>query len=269
MAVLEANFFSSCLKRTVTALVILPVDKFSSYDEGLGPVRPFKTLYLLNGLLGDYRDWLDNAAIRRLAEDKDLAVVMPSGENAYYIDSSGFGNKHGEFVGKELVEMTRRMFHLSAKREDTFIAGLSMGGYGALRNGFKYHDTFGYIGSFSGALHLFETERKSPFGASDLLVDPIRDKDSDINPRFCVKEMKKAVGKSEYPKVYMSCGLNDDLLPANEIFRDFLSLEGIDVTWHTLAGGHEWDVWKEEIRNFIDFLPLGKARAGLSSGNVK
>lgn len=271
MAVLEANFFSSCLKRTVTMMVILPVDKFSSYDEGLGRVKPFKTLYLLHGLLGDHRDWLDNGAIRRLAEDHDLAVIMPAGENAFYVDSSGFGHDYGEFIGKELVQMSRRMFPLSHKREDTFIAGLSMGGYGAVRNGFKYFKTFSYIGAFSGALHFFETARESPFGASDSYIDRKKAGKSDLNPKVCLdKLLKSAKGdKSLYPHVYLSCGEEDDLMEANVIYRDYLKQKGIDVKWHSMPGGHEWDVWRAEIRNFIDFLPLGQAKAGIGSDNVK
>ena len=269
MAVLHVNFYSSSLVRPTDMMVILPVDKFLPAGVGLPPLKPFKTLYLLHGLIGDCHDWLENAAIRRLCENKDLAVVMPSGENAFYVDGPGFGHRYGEFIGKELVEMSRRMFPLSRKREDTFIAGLSMGGYGAIRNGFKYAETFSHIGSFSGALHLFETDRKSPFGASDFLIDPKKAKKSDLNPRVAVEEMKKRIEASQYPKVYLSCGEKDDLLEANLKFRDFLVEEGIETKWHTLPGAHEWDVWKEEIRNFLAFVTLGWEEAGISSGNVE
>ena len=58
-------------------------------------------------------------------------------------------------------------------------------------------------------------------------------------------------------------------MEANVIYRDYLKQKGIDVKWYTMPGGHEWDVWRAEIRNFIDFLPLGQAKAGIGSGNVK
>lgn len=77
-----------------------------------------------------------------MGRGKNLAVVMPAGENAFYIDQPEMGTMHGKFIGEELVDITRRMFPLSRKREDTYIGGLSMGGFGALRNGLKYHDTF-------------------------------------------------------------------------------------------------------------------------------
>ena len=124
--------------------------------------KPYKTLYLLHGLLGNCTDWVMNTNIQRLAEDRNLAVVMPSGENSFYVNQILPNNDFGEYIGRELVEMTRRMFPLSHKREDTFIAGLSMGGFGALRNGLKYHETFGYIAVLSGALQIFEMSSEAP-----------------------------------------------------------------------------------------------------------
>ena len=272
MARLTVNFFSTSLKRTVTINVILPVDKAFSYDGKDRVVKPYKTLYLLHGLLGDCNDWIENAPLRRLAEDHDLAVVCPSGENAFYFDSKLIPNAdYGEFIGEELVKMTRKMFPLSHKREDTFIAGLSMGGYGAMRNGLKYHKTFSRIGCFSGALHIFETDRRSSLNADTIFGDMEKAAKTDLNPRVCFMKMSKAYKGNEelYPKIYMSCGEDDDLLQASLSFRDFLLEQGADVTWHQSKGAHEWGVWREEIINLVDWLPLGEAEVGIGSGNVK
>ena len=144
MAILQVNFLSRALFRTVPAYVVLPTDRIPAEED-----KPFKTLCLLHGLLGNYTDWVHNTQIQRLAEDRRLAVVMPSGDNSFYVDNPV--SKNGEFIGRELVELTRRMFPLSHKREDTFIAGLSMGGFGALRNGLCYPETFGYIAGLSSA----------------------------------------------------------------------------------------------------------------------
>lgn len=272
MARLTVNFFSTSLKRTVTINVILPVDKAFSYDGKDRVVKPYKTLYLLHGLLGDCNDWIENAPIRRLAEDHDLAIVCPSGENGFYFDSLMIPNAdYGEFIGSELVKMTRKMFPLSHKREDTFIAGLSMGGYGAMRNGLKYHKTFSRIGCFSGALHIFETERRSSLNADTIFGDMDKATKTDLNPRVCFEKMSKAYkgNKGLYPKIYMSCGEDDDLLSASLSFRDFLLDKGADVTWHQSKGAHEWGVWREEIINLVNWLPLGEAEVGIGSGNVK
>lgn len=163
MASFLVNFVSQSLSRTVTINVILPTDKM--YFPGM-PQReegkPFKTLYLLHGVIGNYTDWLHGTRIQRWAEENDLAVVMPSGDNAFYVDQPWNCNYYGKFIGEELVDFTRKTFPLSHKREDTYIAGLSMGGYGAIRNGLKYHETFGCIGALSSALVVNEAMLDRP-----------------------------------------------------------------------------------------------------------
>ena len=135
----QSRFHFGSLKRTITINAILPTDKFVRPGTPKPEKKPFKTLYLLHGIFGNYTDWVAGTRIQRWAQDNDLAVIMPSGENGFYVDHPGRGDQlYGEFIGQELVQFTRDLFHLSDKREDTYIAGLSMGGYGALRNGLKY-----------------------------------------------------------------------------------------------------------------------------------
>ena len=109
---------------------------------------------------------------------------MPSGENSFYVDQLVPNNNFGAYIGRELVEMSRRMFPLSHRREDTFLAGFSMGGFGAIRNGLKYYDTFGYIAVLSGALQVFEAPPDSPnwslFGARSVFGGPDRDRSDDL-----------------------------------------------------------------------------------------
>ena len=162
MAILQVTFLSDTLKRTVSIQVVLPSDKVLSYGREKAETKPYKTLYLLHGLLGNCTDWVMNTNIQQLAEAHNLAVVMPSCENSFYVDQLLPNNAFGEYIGKELVEITRRMFPLSHKKEDTFIAGLSMGGFGALRNGLKYYDTFGYIAALSAAIQIFEQPEDTP-----------------------------------------------------------------------------------------------------------
>ncbi len=159
MALLQVNYVSKALFRSVPLNVVLPTDKildFESFDYAMKPGQKFKTLYLLHGLIGNYTDWISGSRIQRWAEERNLAVVMPSGDNAFYVDNIHGGDRYGEFIGKELVEMTRLMFPLSDKREDTFIAGLSMGGYGAIRNAIKYSDTFSCVAGLSSAVHVLD-----------------------------------------------------------------------------------------------------------------
>ena len=251
MALIQVNYQSKALFRTVPMNVILPADRFDADTDSYlnKPDRKYKTLYLLHGLLGNYTDWVSKTRIQTWAEEKNLAVVMPSGDNSFYFKSRTPWNDYGTFIGEELVDITRRMFPLSDKREDTFIAGLSMGGYGALRNGIVYSDTFSHVVGLSSAIHLFEDlSEEANIGLFDNLKEAA---ESNLNPKVAVKEMLDEGRK--IPGIYMSCGRNDDLLSVNEDFRDYLKEKGIDVTWDEEDAGHEWYFWDSQIKKVLDY----------------
>lgn len=275
MAFIQMNLFSQSLMRTVPVNVILPADKMSKPGEESGGNGFYKTLYLLHGVFGNYMDWVSCSRIQRYAEEYDLAIVMPSGDNAFYVDQPAGNNFYGTFVGKELVELTRKIFPLSQAREDTFIGGLSMGGYGALRNGLKYHETFGYIVALSSALFVEEFSKRDNgsirfierreygefcFGDVDKLPE------SDMSPEYLIKELNKS--KVTLPKIYMACGDKDSLLPYNRDFFLFAKENGADVTFEEGIGGHNWDFWDAYIKKGIEWLPTAKGWLGVSSGNV-
>ena len=156
MALIQTTYFSKALSRNVTFTAVIPAPKMVFPGMPAPEKKPFKTLYLLHGILGNHADWSSCSRIRMLAEEKNLAVMMPSGENSFYVDDEVRGNMFGEFIGVDLVEATREIFKLSDKREDTYIAGLSMGGYGAIRNGLKYCDTFSHVAGLSSALITYQ-----------------------------------------------------------------------------------------------------------------
>lgn len=266
MALIQVNFVSNTLRRTVPLQVILPVDRLTPDGKTPAP-RKFKTLYLLHGIFGNYTDWVSGTRIQRWAEKRNLAVVMPSGDNAFYIDQPALRNNYGEFIGRELVEITRNMFPLSDKREDTFIGGLSMGGYGAMRNGLKYYETFGAIISLSGALHFMdmpEMEYRKTDPVDRAFMDatfgglPEAAK-TDMNPRLLIEKLAKkktADPALQLPKVYISCGTEDALLPSNRLYRERLLDSGFDVTYEEGPGGHDWDFWDTYILKAINWLEL-------------
>ena len=271
MALLHVNLFSDSLKRTIPIHVILPADKVG--PNGLMPIpeKGCKTLYLLHGLFGNYTDWLYNTRVKQWAEERNLAVVMPAGDNSFYIDRPFPGNQYGQFVGQELVELTRRMFPLSRQREDTFIAGLSMGGYGAIRNGLVYAENFGCIAGFSSAVHILEQPPETPgrviMSEDSVFGDFAEAAKSNKNPRVALLNLLRE-GRP-IPNIYMSCGLQDSLLTANRTLRDYFTEKGVELTYVEKDGDHNWDFWNDQIRAILDWLPLDQANAGLSSGNVK
>ncbi len=274
MAFIQMNITSYSLMRTVPVNVILPADKFS-WDQKREKGKKYKTLYLLHGVFGNYTDWVNGTRIQRFAEERDLAVIMPSGDNAFYLDHEARNDYYGNYIGKELVELTRNIFPLSEKREDTYIGGLSMGGYGAIRNGLKYNDTFGAIIGLSSGLILEGIEKRTDEGkfflesrsyAKECFGELEGIMETDKNPEFLVKKIREDGGKM--PDIYLACGLSDGLLEANKKFADFLRENKVNVTFETGEGGHDWDFWDTYIKKALDWLPTDSLSKGVNSGNV-
>lgn len=274
MALVKVDFFSQSLMRTVTINAIVPVDKMKLPHQKVREKKPYKTLYLLHGIFGNYTDWVTGTRIKRWAEDQDLVVIMPSGENKFYVDNENSQEFYSKFIGEELVKVTRDMFPLSLKREDTFIAGLSMGGYGAITNGLKYYQTFGYIAGLSSALLIDSIVKatdgddvpymhkrsylETVFGDLDKLCG------SDKDYRYLLEQLDK----KDVPHMYIACGVDDPLITENRNFRDFLIEHDIDVTYEEGPGAHEWDFWDRYIYKVLQWLPLEDKEIGISSGNV-
>lgn len=260
MAYIQMTFASETLKRCTDIDVILPIESAGSHDTDK-PQR-FPALYLLNGFCGNSKDWITYSNIRRYAEEYNIAVIMPSGENSFYVDNTELGLYSGTYI-KELVEFTRKLFPLSEKREDTFIGGLSMGGFGAMRNGMYYSDIFSKIISLSGAFIIEDiagAEEGSRIGPEsyeyyqrvfgDLKCVPQTDK----NPLVCAK---KAVEKGDAPKVMMACGTEDFLLENNRRIQAQLERMGIELKYYEGAGAHEWRFWDRWIEKGMRWLAAG------------
>ncbi|PYI52240.1 alpha/beta hydrolase [Paenibacillus flagellatus] len=254
MATLQASFFSKSMRREVTFHALIPVDR--PEIPGMPPVeaRPMKALYLLNGYSGSCSDWITFSRIRELSDRGNVAVFMPSGENHFYVDDEDKGELHGEYVGNELVSFTRNLFPLSSDREDTMIGGLSMGGYGAIRNGLKYAHHFGRILALSSALLPYRIANAPPdyqdgvagynyfkrvFGDLDRLLG------SDKDPEALVMRLKET--NADMPQIYMACGTEDFLLDVNRRFHEFLNRENIVHTYKESAGAHTWEFWNGSI----------------------
>ena len=272
MALIQVNYLSKALFRTVPVNVIIPSDKisFETMDYLPAPEGGYPTLYLLHGLLGNYTDWVSGTRIQRWAEDAGLAVVMPSGDNSFYVNGQTANNDYGAFIGEELPRVMRQMFPLSQRREDTFIAGLSMGGFGALRNGMKYAQTFSRIIGLSAAIHFFDPNYESVAGEESAFGSLAEAAQTDKNHHVVLEQLKERVSAGEVaaPEFYLACGTQDSLMGVNRSFRADVEAAGFAVSWDEEDRGHDWDFWDSQIKKVIDWLPLGRAEGGMGSGNV-
>lgn len=257
MALIEMTFAADTLKRWTEATVILPVE--SAGMEGIEKPKYFPTLYLLHGFSGNRNDWLTYSNIRLLAEQRNLAVVMPSGENGFYTDVGEMETENGAFI-QELVEFTRKVYPLSKEREQTFIGGLSMGGFGALRNGMIYHNIFGKIFSLSGAFIIDDVAGKKEgfsdgmagyayyhrvFGNLDTLEHSLN------NPLVCAG---KAIDAQEIPEVFMACGTEDFVIEKNRNMKKALCGLGIEPTYYEGPGAHDWLFWNTWLEKALNWM---------------
>ena len=262
--------------RTVPINVIIPTDKVMA-DGTRQEAKAFKTLYLLHGIFGNYTDWVSGTRLQAWAQDKNIVVIMPSGENRFYIDQDVPGEKYGTFIRKELVDFTRKTFPLSHKREDTFIGGLSMGGYGAIINGFHAPEVFSAICALSPATILEDHFEQLEVGTADIFKSKkyfemiFGDLDQVTGSGKDYVALAEGLAKSgkEKPKLYIACGTEDFLFQSNVVFKNKLIELGFETTWIQDAGDHDWIFWDTYIKKVLDWLPLGEESSGISSGNVR
>lgn len=260
MSTISMNMFSVSTNRFTTVQIVLPNDTPVFLTEGNKNYdRPMKTLILLHGYSGNCYDWLTGSNVSTLAAQYNLAVVMPSGDNSFYLNAKASGNNYEDFISVELVEYLRKTFGIATKPEDTFIGGLSMGGFGAIHSALAHPENFGKMFGLSSALIVNSIKDVTEEG----LVDGIANKEycervfgdltqldnSDKNPEYLVT-LRLAKGEKIQP-IFMACGSEDFLVEKNREFRDFLIKNNVDVFYKESPGIHEWKFWNEYIEPAI------------------
>lgn len=259
MALIQAQFYSKMLKRIVNFSALLPVDtRETPGTQEMPKPESMKTLYLLHGYTGNYMDWLYGTRIQELSSKYSIAVIMPSGDNSFYLDQKEKEEWYGEFIGNELLEITRKMFCLSDQYQDTYIGGLSMGGFGAIRNGLKYSDKFRGIIGLSSALIIHNIANITPDYKDDIASyeyyraifgDLKQLLGSENDPEGLVEGLQNE--NKIIPDIYMACGTEDFLLEENRNFHQFLNEKNISHTYLESSGNHDWKFWDEYIEKAI------------------
>jgi S-formylglutathione hydrolase FrmB len=217
----------------------------------------FPVIYLLHGLGGHFDNWGDKTKITQYSFAYEYIIVMPEGGDGWYTDSISVpADKHESYIIQELIPEIDAKFRTLADRGHRAIAGLSMGGYGALKFALKYPDKFAIAGSFSGALdgplrgqeHQFlRPSIMSVFGAEN---GQIR-KDNDI---FRIAREMPAEKIKDLPFLYLDCGTEDWLLQPNRDFADLLLKQKIPHEYRQLPGKHDWIFWEAEVQEFLGVI---------------
>ncbi len=257
MAFFNVEFFSECLKRCVSFKVVLPNDMPGQPVEQ----KELKTLYLLHGYSNMNYEWVWNSNIVELAGKYRLCVVLPSGENSFYLDHEATGRKFGTFIGEELPLYVQRTFGVSDKRRDHFLGGLSMGGFGAIHTALKYPQRFAKTFGLSSALIMYEMEQFEPgmetplanYEYYKLVFGDLKQlANHENNPEELVRRLKAAGGP--IPEIYMACGSQDFLIENNRTFHAFLEKEQVDHVYLESPGAHDFVFWNTYLEPAIRWL---------------
>jgi putative tributyrin esterase len=261
MAHLRCDFFSETLSLSTTMTVILPQE--TSTQIGMTGVHrdgPPPVLYLLHGLSDDDTIWLRRTSIERYAAPLGLAVVMPQVHRSFYADEA-VGGRYWTFLSEELPSLVASFFSVSAVPSDTFVAGLSMGGYGALKWALRHPDRFAAAASLSGAV---DVERLRAVGGRpedpNLLMRVLGEGPVTGTPN----DLFWLLGQTppaQLPALWVGCGTEDPLYDSNVRFVEAGAAAAVPITSSLTPGGHDWALWDQEIQKVLAWLPLDQPAA--------
>lgn len=242
MALLRVEYSSKVLQMNTSFQVFLP-------DEG--DLKDVKVVYLLHGLTDNCTGWTRYSSCERYARERGVALVIPEVQRSFYIDGV-YGLNYFTYVSQELPVACHRMFGLSLEKEKSYVMGLSMGGYGALKCALTYPERYAGCGSFSGVTDLkaFMSRQALPMQSWEFTA--LLGNAQIVAPQNDVPLLaKNAVSP---PPIYLSCGEQDVHYPMNCAFAEVLETCGHTFRFDHREGGHSWDFWDQSIRDCFAYL---------------
>lgn len=258
MSFFQCHFFSQVLKKNTTLNVILPdIINYKRKEK-----NKFKTIYLLHGLTDDYNGWNQNTSLERYAKENNMAIIMPDAEKSFYTNML-YGEDYFDFISQEVIEFARAHFPLSDKREDNYIVGNSMGGYGSFKVALSFPDKFCCGVSLSGVLDIVNVvDEYNKDNSIDL---------NEMNPRFDlifgdIDQLKNSQNdlfyllkhlvdnNIELPRLLHYCGTEDFLFNSSNRFIEYAKKIGVKIDVINDNGNHTWDYWDKYIRQSMDWM---------------
>lgn len=240
MAHLRIDWMSQTLQMATSAEVILPEE---------GDLKEAGVVFLLHGLSDNCTGWCRYTAVERYARNYGVAVVMPEVQRSFYCDTAS-GMAYFQYIHEELPQLCARYFGLSTAPEKTYIMGLSMGGYGAMKCVLTSPGRYAGCGSFSGAFRPADSALRGVLAQKELAAmfgeTCQAGEDSDL---FALLKAGK-----ELPPLYLSCGEEDALYPVNRELAAALKEAGADLRFDHRPGIHSWDFWDQSVADCFDYF---------------
>jgi S-formylglutathione hydrolase FrmB len=238
------RFQSKLLNTTLPYNVILPNDYATARSTR------YPVLYLLHGLTGHYSDWVSRTNIAGYASEYRLIVVMPEGNDSWYT------NKYESYILQELIPDVQQRYRTIEARYARAIAGLSMGGYGAIKFGLKSPHTFAFAASMSGVFAITrfsEEEVPASWRESLRLFGPVGSETRKANDLFEIVDKMQAERIGSLPYFYFDCGTEDSplIFPSNRELASLMSEKKIPHEYRELPGDHSWSYWDNQVQEIL------------------
>lgn len=276
MGLVNLTFYSRVLGMQTNVAVVLPTTAFGRskpYDEMLDNNRKFKTLYVLHGGSDDCTYYYRNTNIERYANEGGFAAVMPEVQLSFYCDMA-HGQKYFAYLSEELPAFVEAMFPLSARKEDRFVTGNSMGSHGTFKWALRRPDFFAAAAGMSGVsgvpeLGFFGPDSpRLPGRMSDMLNNAFGSYEQYMDSGNDLKYLAKRLVDSgeEMPRLFSCCGTEDFTYSGCVDFRDYAAGIGLPLTFEEGPGGHTWEFWDQWLLRIIDWMGLDE-RKSRQNGN--
>ncbi|HXG01530.1 MAG TPA: alpha/beta hydrolase family protein [Bacteroidota bacterium] len=244
------SLFSPSLNKTQRYTILLPADRTSQ--------QRFPALLLLHGYGGDHSNWTSFTRLAEYVKDLPLIVVMPDGENSWYVNSPTQPERRFEdYIVYDLRRHLAQRYGADTTR--MAIAGLSMGGFGATMLALKYPRLFRFAGSLSGALSFSRDLPDTTARAGRLIAASFRPLHAnpkalrEFRDKYDLFRLAKTTADS-LPYLYFSIGAQDgflEFLPAHRELTNILRLRGVAYEYHEVPGGHNWPFWDREVQPML------------------
>lgn len=259
MAIIRMNYLSEYLGMQTNVTLVIPTFTFADYFSGTPRMKAgdkLQTLWLLHGGSGDDLDFISGTRVARYAEENKIAVVCPADYNMFYTDT--YTGNYFSYITEELFETLATIYPLSQRREDNFIAGLSMGAIGAFKAGIVYNDRYGTVLCMSGGgrdrddlIALMRKEGDLSPRPPYMTYYPRLPEENGVDDPWGLAKLKAERGE-KLPKFFVTCGEDDGAMSRSVKTAEYLTSLGVEVEFEGVPGyKHEWDFWDLALKKAI------------------
>ena len=244
------QFESKLVGKTLPYNVVFPV----TYNQPDSKAKYYPVIYLLHGLTGHYTNWLEKTRLADYAAAYEFIIITPEGNDGWYTDSATVPTeKYESYLLQELIPDVERRFRAAGDGRSRAIAGLSMGGYGAIKFGLKHPEMFALAASLSGAFSAASWDVKDPGVIRDSLLQAFGPVNSETRAANDVPKLaREAKAKhTSLPYIYVDCGAEDHLFADNREFISLLLELKIPHEFRELPGSHSWAYWDSQVQEIL------------------